>query len=373
EHGVQVRPVDVNWSAWDCTLEETEGVRQSEQGTENGGQRAGRENEGASSAAEDRFRWGRGGPAVRLGFRMVRGLSAEKVRGVLAARKAAVGEQAAPAASSASLAGSEFPDPAGSRFAHRPIRSLGQLTRRGDVSRDTLLRLAAADAFRSLGLSRRAALWEILGTECGVAARRGREARHRLGRSSDAREQDGTETAGTQGVSAAPTSLFAETESQEPAVTLPHPTPDEVVAQDYETLGFSLNAHPMELVRPELDALDLSDRVGRGRLRVIPNDRLRSRRNRQRVAVAGLVTCRQRPGTAGGTVFMTLEDETAMANLVIWKDVWKRYKHIAKGRIALIAIGRVERKGNVIHVMVEQFCDLSAVVGALRHRSRDFH
>src|SRR5262249_965136 len=107
----------------------------------------------------------------------------------------------------------------------------------------------------------------------------------------------------------------------------------------------------------------------------------------QRVAVSGLVTVRQRPGTAKGIIFMTLEDETSMANLIIRPDIWDRDREIARGRVALIAEGVVERQGDGIHVMVRQFFDLAATprhtrassddartdLNDLRHLSRDFH
>ena len=115
--------------------------------------------------------------------------------------------------------------------------------------------------------------------------------------------------------------------------------------------------------------------VGSRRLRlsVVQAERLRRMRNGQPVAVAGLVTVRQRPGTAKGMVFMTLEDETGMANLVIRPNVWERERRVARNKIALIAEGHVERQGQVIHVMVRRLHDLSARLANLTHRSRDFH
>lgn len=261
-HGVRVLGVDVNYSSYDCTLEE-------------------RRDEGF--------------PVLRLGLRLVRGLSKEKVRGVLAARR------------------------------EGPIRSLRQLARRPDVSRETLLRLAAADAFGSLGLDRRQALWQILAL--------------------DASEPP----------------LLAGLDPPEPPVRLPEMPLDEMVVQDYDALGFSLNAHPMELIRDELDALG-----------VAPNVRLKRLPNGRPVRAAGLVTVRQRPGTARGIVFMTLEDETGMANLVIHPPIWERDKSIGHSSTALLAEGHVERQGAVVHVVVRRLEDLSARLVKLGHRSRDF-
>lgn len=120
------------------------------------------------------------------------------------------------------------------------------------------------------------------------------------------------------------------------------------------------------------------------RARIVRAADLKTLRHGQRVAVAGLVTLRQRPGTAKGMVFMTLEDETGMANLVIRPNVWERERRVARGSAALIAEGIVERKGEVIHVMARRFFDLADVLKAMqpeprgpqpkiRHASRDFH
>ncbi len=357
EHGVEVRPVDVNRSDWDCTLE------------------AG----------------GSAGPALRLGFRVIRGLSEEKVRGVVAARCESGG-----------------------------IRSLRQLARQSDVSRETLLRLAAADAFGSLGLGRRRALWEILALERDELRWGGRAGAGPAGRAGRATGW-----------------LFAELEPDEPAVELPAMPLEETVFEDYDAVGFSLNAHPISLVRAELDEVGRggegsarrrdagasgpsagagpsenapgksADRgVGELRVKVAPRaasryaskggrrqaagaeklpagvlrcGELRTTRHGRRVAVAGLVTCRQRPGTAKGIVFMTLEDETGMANLIIRPEVWERDREVARGRIAVVAEGVVERQGEVVHVMVRRVHDLGAVLAAravpqgLKHASRDFH
>lgn len=228
-------------------------------------------------------------------MRLVRGLSAEKVRGIESARR------------------------------DGPITSIRSLARRADVARDTLLRLAAADAFRSLGIDRRAALWEILSLDDD------------------------------------PCPLFADLAPREQPATLPPMPLDETVLRDYDALGMSLNAHPIELVREELN-----------RLRVTPNASLATTPAGRRVSVAGLVTCRQHPSTARGVTFMTLEDETAMANLIIRPAVWERYHLVARTKIALIADGLVERQGAVVHVMVRRLHDASARIGELRTHSRDF-
>ncbi|MCG3126142.1 MAG: Error-prone DNA polymerase [Phycisphaerae bacterium] len=421
-HGVEVRPVDVLYSAWDCTLEEgtearrhegtkdeaTEGntatERRSDEATEGkeraqpspdrqGGVRGaaqpspdrqgGVRDEGSLRSAEI----GRAenlnsqsGPALRLGFRMVRGLSAEKLQGLIAARQAL--RPSIP----------RSPDPSIPQLrpsvppSLRPFSSLRQLARHA-VSRETLLRLAAADAFRSLGLGRREALWEILSLDRDDSLYR---------------DESGTP------------SLFADVEpdrdaADETPVTLP-PTPlDETVVMDYDAVGLSLNAHPIELVRAELEnsheatkprshegecgrpaRTGESGRPARSRdarMRVVRNAELAQMRNGARVAVAGLVLVRQRPGTAKGIVFMTLEDETCVANLIVKPQVWDRDRRAARGCVALIAEGVVQRTGEVIHVMATRLRDLSAcledaargersstasVPERLGNRSRDF-
>jgi error-prone DNA polymerase len=200
------------------------------------------------------------------------------------------------------------------------------LARRPGVSRETLLRLAAADAFRSLGLDRRQALWQILAL-------------------------DDTDLP-----------LLADLEPADSPAALPPMTRDEIVTQDYDALGLSLNAHPIELVRAEL-----------GALKVKPNEVLATARQGQRISVAGLVTHRQRPGTANGMVFMTLEDETGSANLIVRPEVWDRHKAIGRAKIALIAEGTVQRQGVVVNVQVERLQDLSAKIAPIRAASRDFH
>ena len=383
-HGVPMRPVDVNCSDYDCTLEGSAGVPPaSHEGTgarRYGGVVAAGLCPGRRVRCADRTNrndapstWGIHGPALRLGMRLVRGLSKGKVRGIIAARREAQQSARAPALIPQSLNPSI------------PIRSIRQLARRGDVSHETLVRLAAADAFRSLGLNRRQALWHILALD-------------------DAEPP-----------------LFAELEPDEPAVELPAMSLDETVVQDYDALGFSLNAHPLGLVRRELNTIDLKESDGGGAqssalrrhrgtlrqdsgqaprrsdegdvaaralarrkanvaaralarpLRISRAEQLKHLRNGQPVAVAGLVTVRQRPGTAKGMVFMTLDDETGMANLVIRPNIWERERRVARNKIALIAEGHVERQGEVIHVMVRRLHDLSARLAKLTHSSRDFH
>jgi error-prone DNA polymerase len=292
-HGVPVLPVDVNCSGYDCTLEA------SDEGAVAAGLCTGRGTPARCrchrSVATEPCP-GRRTPSLRLGFRLVRGLSADKVRGIEAARRGGV------------------------------ITSLRLLARRPGVSRETLLRLAAADAFRSLGLDRRQALWQILAL-------------------------DDTDLP-----------LLADLEPADSPAALPPMTRDEIVTHDYDALGLSLNAHPIELVRAELNTL-----------KVKSNEALQTARQGQRIAVGGLVTHRQRPGTANGMVFMTLEDETGTANLIVRPEVWERDKAVGRSKIALLAEGVVERQDAVVHVQVTRLRDLSRQLGPVRIHSRDFH
>ena len=426
EHGVPVFPVDVNFSGWDCALE-TKGTRER-------GIKGSREEPNLSDNQRkpsldpsiprslDPCAWGRSGLALRLGMRLVRGLSEAKVRGVVAARN------------------------------NGPIRSISELARRPDVSRQTLLRLAAADAFRSLGLNRRAALWHIFALDDD-------EAPLFHGWKGGEREWEGEAPAepfghretgsGDRGIEGSRSGTREKIKNQKPqsknlarvrlsdpavdgreSTQLPPMTLDEIVVQDYDALGLSLNAHPIGLVRKELDALGSSQggteagrhggerrrlagakgvtdiREGEGsrdqgvkgsrrisdlksrisnlgsqisnpipeipRLKVSPNETLKTARHGRRLAVAGLVLVRQRPGTASGVVFITLEDETGIANLIIRPRVWERNAAIARGKPALIAAGVVERQGEVVHLMVNRLYDLSAVIADIKPQSRDF-
>jgi error-prone DNA polymerase len=283
QHGVEVRPVDVNASAYDCTLEARPPAGESGRGL------------ALSPRETPSQRWGCHGPALRLGMRLVKGLSRESVAGIERAR------------------------------ADGAFRSVTTLWRRSGASRSVLARLAAADAFRSMGLNRRQALWQVLAIDEDLP-------------------------------------LFVGTGDDEPQPPLPDLSLDRQVVQDYDTVGLSLAAHPIELVRRELV-----------RSSVVTAASLNTTRQGQAVRVAGLVLVRQRPSTAAGIVFFTLEDETGVANLIVRPAIYERFRRTARGAVALIADGRIERQGNVIHVQVHRLADLSKHLGQLRKLSRDFH
>jgi error-prone DNA polymerase len=256
EHGVELRPVDVNTSEWDCTLEPS-----------------------ASGAL-----------ALRLGFRQIKGMGEVDAARISAARA------------------DGYADPAA-------------LRRGTALSSSTLERLADADAFGSLGLSRRAALWAV------------------------------------RGLGEAPLPLFAAAErgvEREPEVALPDMALGEEVVADYRALRLSLKAHPLALLRDRLAALG-----------AVPAAQLAHMPNGKRVAVAGLVLVRQRPGSANGVVFATLEDETGVANVIVWPDRFERFRSVVMGARLMLVRGRLQRDGIVIHLVAESLVDRSRDLRAL--------
>jgi error-prone DNA polymerase len=255
-HGVAVHPPEVGASHWDCTLE------------------AG---------------------AVRLGLRMVNGLSEAAAERIVAAHAA------------------------------RAFTSIEDLARRAALSRHDLKCLAAADALRPLAGHRRQAHWQVAGVE------------------------------------AAP-DLLGQMPQRDPAVALPAPGVGEQIVADYASLGFTLGRHPLALLRPRLS-----------RLRVVSAERLRSCAHGAAVRAAGLVTCRQRPDTASGVVFVTLEDESGIVNVVVWRHLVERQRRALLGASLLAVQGVIERDGDVVHLVARQLHDYSAFLGQLTARSRDFH
>jgi error-prone DNA polymerase len=157
--------------------------------------------------------------------------------------------------------------------------------------------------------------------------------------------------------------------SEAPAA-LPSMAPGAHVTEDYRTAGLSLKAHPCAFFRTLLDDLG-----------AVTAGRLRELRHGARVSVGGLVLIRQRPGTAKGVVFATLEDETGAANAVVWPDVFQAHRRTVMASRFLVVHGRVQRAGEVIHVVAERFTDLTGRLADLREaggvprlqRSRDFH
>jgi error-prone DNA polymerase len=134
------------------------------------------------------------------------------------------------------------------------------------------------------------------------------------------------------------------------------------VMTDYSTIGMSLKRHPLSLIRPTLDEM-----------RITPCARLADLEQERWVKIAGLVLIRQRPATASGVVFETLEDETGTANVIIRPDIYERYRAASRHAALLECDGYIERSGQVIHVMAKRLIDLSHLLQDLEVRSRDFH
>ena len=147
----------------------------------------------------------------------------------------------------------------------------------------------------------------------------------------------------------------------EPLPALPNLSAVEEVVSDYRTVGLSLRDHPMKFLRPRLHDLD-----------AVPAWKLATWPNGKRVSVAGLVLMRQRPSTAKGITFVTLEDETGTTNLIVRPEVWEQHRKVARAASVMLATGPLQREGQVIHVLVHQLRDLTDELANLQTHSRDF-
>jgi error-prone DNA polymerase len=256
-HGVEVRPVDVNHSRWDCTLE------------------------GEGPALR----------AVRLGLRRVAGLANQEAAKLVAARDV-------------------------------PYRSVADLQRRAGLGQEALKRLAAADAFGSLRLDRRQASWASLGLRD------------------------------------TPLPLFAAADGQdgmpEPTFQLKPAPASRQVVDDYAATGLSLKAHPVVYLRAAL-----------ARRGVTPSADLAKVRDGQGVRVAGLVLVRQRPGSAKGVMFLTLEDETGACNVIVWPNLLERFRRTALAASMMGVEGKLQREGLVVHVIAARLVDLTPALRRL--------
>jgi error-prone DNA polymerase len=209
----------------------------------------------------------------------------------------------------------------------QPYHSIAEFARRTGLSQVIIGKLAEADAFASLARDRRQAVWDAMGHD-----------RKPVGGS-----------------------LFSAVEDDEPVPPLPPITFKEQLFEDYRTSGLSLKGHP---IAPYREALN--------QLRVLPASALSTAPTNRQVRVAGLVILRQRPSTANGITFVTLEDETGAVNLVVRQSVWERFYTIARTSSAWLAHGKLERRELVIHVVVNRLQDLSAEIGTCNVTSRDF-
>lgn len=209
-----------------------------------------------------------------------------------------------------------------------PFRSLTDFVKRTALLPAQVEQLAESDALKSLAPSRRKAVWQAL-----AVAKKPRQR-----------------------------TLFDDLEPEEPEAILPHMNAEEEVHRDYQTIGLSLRAHPLTFHRERLRILNV---ITTAQLAEVPTESF--------VKVAGIVLMRQRPSTAKGITFVTIEDETGTANLIVHPQTWERFRKITRHSQAWIVHGRVERRDPVIHVIVQRLENMSQRLAALKLKSRDFH
>ena len=264
-HRVEVRPVDVRFSHWDCSLEPC----------------------------------GNGEPSLRLGFRLIKGFREDSAERIVDARRRGGGQIEA--------------------------TSVERLARHTGLPRAALKQLAAAGALAGLAGNRHRAHWAVAGVE-------------------------------------EPRALFADPTFVEGTPLLVRPTEGEDLVEDYRRVGLTLGRHPIELLRGRLD-----------RLRLLSAAQVREISHGGNARAAGLVVNRQRPSTASGVIFMTLEDETGYINLVVWPWVVERQRREVLHARLLAVYGTVEREGEVVHLVAGRLVDHTDLLGQLPPRSRDFH
>ena len=330
EHGVEVRPPDVSFSDWDSTLEP-------------GPAAATRLHPLHRDMAGDI----RATHAIRLGLREIKGLKEDEAKLIVERRGSPLPPREAwwggvggggnfdevqspptPAASPPTLPTARKSSRGeGEGEAYDSLRDLWLRT---GLSPRVLERLADADAFGSLGLSRRDALWAVKA----------------LGRTGDHEDL--------------PLFRAAVQATREPDVALTPMPPGEEVVNDYRFLKLSLRAHPASFLRGDL-----------ARRRIAANEELRSARNGAWLRVSGLITVRQRPGTAKGVIFMTIEDETAVANIIVWPKVFERFRAVVLGARYVAVSGRMQAESGVIHVVAERLDDLTPLLARLAEGGPD--
>ncbi|SCX21041.1 Error-prone DNA polymerase [Agrobacterium sp. DSM 25558] len=272
KHGVEVRPISVKHSRWDCTLEEIPGT--------------------------DRH-------AVRLGMRQVTGLAVRDAARIVAAR------------------------------IERPFESVDDVWRRSEVPSEALVQLAEADAFRpAFNIERRDALWAIKAL---------RDEPLPLF------------------VAAAEREMMTVAEQQEPEVELRQMTEGHNVVEDYQHVGLTLRAHPLSFLRQDLAAR-----------RIVTCADAMNGRDKSWLCVAGLVLVRQKPGSAKGVMFITIEDETGPANIVVWPSLFEKRRRVVLGASMMAIQGKIQREGDVVHLIARQLYDLSADLSSLSDRDAVF-
>jgi len=284
-----VRPVDVTASAIDCTLEDDAASRARWQAQLDAALAPATGN-GGNAAPDHRHQ-----PALRLGLKMVKGLSATGMQCIIAARS------------------------------ERAFASADDLARRTRLNRGDLEAVSAADALASLSGHRRQALWQVAGIE-------------------------------------APLPILPDTGTPETPADLPAPAEGEDIVADYASTGLTLRRHPLALLRPLLAKRRL---VNSAELATYPHRRL--------ARAAGIVVNRQRPDTAKGVIFMTLEDEAGNINVVCWPQVIEAQRREILTARLLTVYGVWETDGKVSHLIAKRVVDDTALLGKLLTRSRDFH
>jgi error-prone DNA polymerase len=207
----------------------------------------------------------------------------------------------------------------------RAFGSVEDLARRGRLDRRDLKLLASAGALRSLSDHRRLAHWEVAGVE-------------RV------------------------TPLLGDAPVRETDPVLAAPTEGEDLVADYASLGLTLGRHPLALLRPRL-----------ARMRLATAAELRGYAHGRPARAAGIVVGRQRPDTASGVIFVTLEDETGSVNVIVWRDLADRQRRELLGSRLMGVYGTLEREGEVVHLIAKRLVDHSELLGALETSSRDFH
>ncbi|WP_110670302.1 error-prone DNA polymerase [Salinicola halophilus] len=259
--------------------------------------------------------------AIRLGLHMIKGLAETDARALLAVCQAPGGDSFDFDTSGSDTSG----------FDTSGFDTLGQLAARSGVKRAVLSMLADAGALEGVVGDRHLARWAVAGIE-------------------------------------AQKPLFAELEIDEEAVALPAIEPGEAVKADYATLGTTLGPHPMTLLR---DASRRGEARGLGG--AVDTQRLKTLASDVNVAVAGLVIGRQRPGSAKGVTFLTLEDEFGLVNVVVWPHLAARYRRLLLEATLLKVIGRHECQSGVHHVIARRLVDMSGLLDGIDPSSRDFH
>lgn len=322
-HGVKILPVDINESVYDCSLEFQEKFKKCEK--------------------PDQVTLT---PALRIGFRMVKGLSKEGAEAVVTAR--AQGHEAwSMGARNQETQNNKLNKPALELVTAKTptetkirtkaaYKSIQDLVYRSGINRKDLESLAAADALRGLSGDRHRAFWQAAGSE-KEAERKKNETLSFFSDHSFADSDFGVD------------------------VLLPIASEGQNITGDYAASGFTLRRHPVALFREHLDAYQVSMASG-----------LSNMSNESNTKVIGIVTSRQRPLTASGVTFLTLEDESGFVNVVVWPSLGEKLRPIVRQAMLLGVVGHVQKSDGVIHLIAKDLVDLSHWLGGLEVSSRNF-